>query len=173
MPNPMNSLTHPSALILIISALAVAALIACSSPSNDDASKAEEPAPTSSTPSGRTLFVTNCAGCHGAIGEGQPNWHIRNADGSLPAPPLNGDGHTWHHGDGLLYRVVYEGGAEVSLPGFKTVMPTFAEVLSHEEIIAVINYVKSLWEGKMSRGLLISESQAFASEQDPFPTESP
>ncbi len=154
-------------IIILILTLAAVALWGCSS-----SQKADSPAPQStspSAPSGRTLFAANCAGCHGAFGEGQPNWHIRNADGSLPAPPLNGDGHTWHHSDGLLYTIVRDGGAQLSLPGYKTVMPSFNEILSHQEIVAVLTYVKSLWEDKTSRGLSISESQAYASQQDPFP----
>lgn len=165
----MNNLIHPSiaAILLITLTLAAAALLACSSPSETGAPAAEDPSP----PSGRTLFVTNCAGCHGAVGEGQPNWHVRNADGSLPAPPLNGDGHTWHHSDGLLYRIVRDGGAELAVPGFKSVMPAFSETLTHQEIVAVLTYVKSLWTDKTSRGISIVESQAFASEQDPFPSQ--
>ncbi len=152
---------------ILLLTLAAAALIACSSPSTSDSSDTEDPSPLS----GRTLFVTNCAGCHGVNGEGQPNWHIRNADGTLPAPPLNGDGHTWHHADGLLYRIVSDGGAELSLPGYKSGMPALGETLSREEIIAVLTYVKSLWEDKTSRGISITESQAFASQNDPFPSQ--
>ena len=154
-------------LLPILAITLAAALIACSSPPESDSPAAGDPAP----PSGRTLFITNCAGCHGVNGEGQPNWHVRNADGTLPAPPLNGDGHTWHHSDGLLYRIVRDGGAELSVPGFKSGMPSLGETLSREEIIAVLTYVKSLWTGKTSRGIEISESQAFASQNDPFPAQ--
>ena len=162
----------PSAVaIFVILAVAAVALIACSSSSESDDKAAE--VPTDPIATGQKLFASNCAACHGAGGVGQSNWHIRKADGSLPAPPLNGDGHTWHHGDGLLYRIVSEGGAALEAPGLKSVMPAFGERLSHEEIIAVLTYVKSHWEGKMSRGLFISESQAFASQHDPFPPEAP
>ena len=92
---------------------------------------------------------------------------------SLPAPPLNGDGHTWHHADGLLYRIVSQGGQlweDPSLPQFKSGMPAFEEQLSHEEIIAVIEYVKSLWADKEIRGVSILEHQTLMSETDPFPS---
>ena len=171
MPNPNKNPLRSSAALILMLTLAAATLIACSSTSPNDSSDAEGPAPASSTPSGRTLFITNCAGCHGVNGEGQPNWHIRNADGALPAPPLNGDGHTWHHADGLLYRIVRDGGAELSLPGYKSGMPALGETLSHQEIVAVLTYVKSLWESKTSRGISITESQAFASQNDPFPSQ--
>ena len=157
-------------LLLTILTIALAALIACSSaPEADDLTGSAPATPTDPVAQGKIVYAKNCAGCHGANGQGQPNWHIRNADGSLPAPPLNGDGHTWHHSDGLLYRVVRNGGAEFAAPGFKTVMPSFTEILSHQEIVAVLTYVKSLWTGKTSRGISITESQAFNSQRDPFP----
>lgn len=123
-------------------------------------------------PTGREIFAAHCALCHGAEGAGQSNWHIANDDGTLPAPPLNGDGHTWHHPDGLLYRIVSQGGAQFespSDPGFKSAMPAFGDRLSHEEIIAVLTYVKSLWGNKVRMDFSIRESQALLSEQDPFP----
>ena len=126
--------------------------------------------PTSRT--GQEIFAATCAACHGADGHGQPDWHIPKEDGTLPAPPLNGDGHTWHHADGLLYRIVSGGGKileDPTVPSFKSGMPAFGEQLSHEELIAVITYVKSLWDDKVKRGLTLRESQALVSESDPFP----
>ena len=165
----------PSAVAtLIMLAVAAAALIGCSStPEVEDTSRNGTDPQADPIVTGQKVFASNCAACHGAGGVGQSNWHIRKADGTLPAPPLNGEGHTWHHGDGLLYRIVSEGGAALEAPGLKSVMPAFGERLSHQEIVAVLTYVKSHWEGKMSRGLFISESQAFASQQDPFPPGSP
>ena len=123
--------------------------------------------------SGEEVYAANCAACHGPGGEGQPDWHVVKADGTLPAPPLNGDGHTWHHADGELYRVVSQGGQILEDPGldFKSAMPAFGEQLSHSEMVAVLTYVKSLWGEKTSRGLSIRESQALVSERDPFPEE--
>ena len=126
-----------------------------------------------SEPTGRELFASNCAACHGAGGEGQPDWHVRKDDGRLPPPPLNGDGHTWHHADGLLYRIVNEGGKifeDPSYPSFKSAMPAFGDQLSHEEIVAVLAHIKDLWGDKTKRGLSIRESQALVSEEDPFPS---
>ena len=48
-------------------------------------------------------------------------------------------------------------------------MPAFGDRLSHQEIIEVLAYVKSLWGDKSKRGMSIQESQALASEQDPVP----
>ena len=36
---------------------------------------------------GQRVYTAHCATCHGAHGEGQPNWRERNAAGLLPAPP--------------------------------------------------------------------------------------
>ena len=122
---------------------------------------------------GQQLFTANCAACHGAMGQGQPDWHIPKPDGILPAPPLNGEGHTWHHGDGFLYRVVSQGGKiqeTPTVPDFKSGMPAFGTILSHDEIISVLDYVKSLWADKTKLGFSIRESQALASENDPLPS---
>ncbi len=145
-----------------------AVAMACSSSPNIESPTIE---PTEHP--GQGTFAATCAVCHGVEGEGEPDWHIRKADETLPAPPLNGDGHTWHHADGLLYRIVSQGGQlweDPSLPQFKSGMPAFGEQLSNEEIIAVIEYVKSLWADKEIRGVSIMEHQALMSETDPFPS---
>jgi mono/diheme cytochrome c family protein len=156
---------YATVLTLLIAALAVVA--ACSSSSGDQAVSS---APVPRT--GQEVFASTCALCHGASGQGQHNWHIANDDGTLPPPPLNGDGHTWHHADGYLYRVVSQGGKineDPLLPSFKSAMPAFGDQFSHEEIISVIEYVKSLWGDKTGLGWSIRESQAIVSERDPFP----
>ncbi len=155
--------------------LAIAIVAACTSPPDEVLIESEEPvAPTEQAArSGEDIFTSICAACHGSEGQGQPEWHVRNEDGTLPAPPLNGDGHTWHHSDGFLYRIVRNGGKfqedPVLLPGFRSSMPAFGSQLNHEETVAVITYFKSLWGGKTSRGLLIRDAQANASTNDPFP----
>ncbi len=49
---------------------------------------------------GRTVYAEHCAECHGKNLEGEPDWRTPKADGTLPAPPHDDSGHTWHHGDG-------------------------------------------------------------------------
>lgn len=160
----------------IVAALAlVILLIAACSPDPAQAPQAPAIAPTvENSPTGGELFAANCAVCHGVGGEGQPNWHVRKENGTLPPPPLNGDGHTWHHADGLLYRIVSQGGKiyeSPDNPSFKSAMPAFGDRLSHEELVAVLTYIKSLWGDKTRMGLSIRESQALVSENDPFPDE--
>ena len=57
------------------------------------------------------------------------------------------------------------------IPSFKSGMPAFGEVLSHDDIIAVIEYAKSLWGDKVAEGLVLKKraSQALVSETDPYP----
>ena len=50
-------------------------------------------------------------------------------------------------------------------------MPAFGDRLSHQEIIGVLTYIKSLWGDKTYQGVSIRESQALLSEEDPFPPE--
>ncbi len=160
--------------IVALYALVWALLAACGPDARGASTSAVAAVPA--PPTGQEIFAANCAVCHGAEGEGQPNWHIANDDGTLPAPPLNGDGHTWHHPDGLLYRVVSQGGAQFegpSDPGFKSAMPAFEDRLSHEEIIAVLTYVKSLWSNKVRMDFSIRESQELLSQRDPFPPQRP
>ncbi|MCW5719495.1 MAG: cytochrome c, partial [Bauldia sp.] len=52
---------------------------------------------------GQTLYLANCASCHGVDLEGQPNWQTPLADGRFPAPPHDETGHTWHHSDAQLF----------------------------------------------------------------------
>lgn len=95
---------------------------------------------------GRQVCQARCAACHGAQLQGQPNWRQRGPDGLLPAPPHDASGHTWHHGDELLFRITKFGVAKVAnLNDYATAMPAFEGVLSDEEIIAVLSWIKSQW----------------------------
>ena len=96
---------------------------------------------------GETVYVEQCASCHGVNLEGQPEWKSQNEDGSFRAPPHNESGHTWHHGDPTLLKAIYAGGARLADMniGGKSNMPVFAETLSDDEITAVLSYIKSTW----------------------------
>ena len=94
---------------------------------------------------GQTLYGAHCASCHGANLEGQPEWRSPQADGTLPAPPHNDDGHTWHHPDALLFDYTKRGGQALAPEGFKSAMPPFAATLSDSEIWAILSFIKSRW----------------------------
>lgn len=95
---------------------------------------------------GERVYRSHCAACHGAALEGQPNWRERGPDGLLPAPPHDASGHTWHHPDEVLFRITKFGVASAAgLGEYKTAMPKYDGVLSDEEIVAVLSWIKSRW----------------------------
>ncbi len=94
---------------------------------------------------GGALYGAHCAACHGAELEGEPNWRRRKPDGLLPAPPHDETGHTWHHPDGQLFEITKRGTAALVGSDYQTAMGPFGEVLSDDEIRAVLAYIKSRW----------------------------
>ncbi len=94
---------------------------------------------------GSMLYGEYCAACHGAELEGQANWRKRDPDGLLPAPPHDETGHTWHHPDRQLFEITKRGTAALIGPDYQTTMGPFGEVLSDDEIRAVLAYIKSRW----------------------------
>ena len=153
-----------AALLTVVALSSAAAGCGAAEPSAGEAPPAGEVGQRS----GAQIFAAVCATCHGERGEGANDWKVRDEDGRLPPPPLNGDGHTWHHADGVLYRIVRDGGA---MFGAGSNMPAFGETLTREEIIAVLEYVKTLWAGKTQDGLAIGDAQRQLSEADPYPGE--
>lgn len=101
---------------------------------------------------GAALYASSCAACHGVNLEGQPDWRSKGPDGRLPAPPHNEDGHTWHHGDGLLFQYTKLGGqATLAQSGvdYDSGMPSFGGTLTDAEILNIIGYIKSTWSDRM------------------------
>jgi mono/diheme cytochrome c family protein len=94
---------------------------------------------------GERIYRQDCASCHGADLEGQPNWRTRLANGRLPAPPHDETGHTWHHSDAVLFHITKEGPAAFAGGNYESDMPGYGDVLSDAEIIAVLSYIKSTW----------------------------
>ncbi len=95
---------------------------------------------------GATVYQENCASCHGGNLEGQPDWRSPGEDGRLPAPPHDASGHTWHHdGETLFQLTKYGVGALINDPDYASNMPIYDGVLSDDEIIAVLSYIKSTW----------------------------
>ena len=100
---------------------------------------------------GKPIYANYCAACHGINMQGQPNWRQRMPNGRLPAPPHDKTGHTWHHPDDLLVDMVKNGlvpGRTAPL-GYQSDMPAYGAILSDEEIVAVIAYIKSSWPPKV------------------------
>ncbi|UCH76172.1 MAG: cytochrome c [Rhodospirillales bacterium] len=94
---------------------------------------------------GSEVYTAHCAACHGADLEGEANWRRRKADGTLPAPPHDQTGHTWHHADALLFEITKFGGQAMAPAGYRSGMPAFQGVLDDREIVASIAFIKSRW----------------------------
>ena len=115
---------------------------------------------------GAAVYGANCASCHGARGEATPDWKRPDAHGDYPPPPHDSTGHTWHHADGLLYRIVATGVTDRTSRR-PSRMPGFGAVLTDAEIRDVITYLRTLWTPAQRR------RQADASRDDPFPKPPP
>lgn len=158
-----------SMVVAALAAVSVAVWLLAGGPLPGSGEEADEPPgwppPRDVIARGRLVYQSNCVTCHGANGEGEPNWKVQHPDGAYPAPPHDATGHTWHHSDGLLFEIVRDGGARFESPTFRSRMPAWGANLSDEEIRAVITYLKSLW-GSRERAF-----QAEMSRDQPFPTQ--
>ncbi|SFU23280.1 cytochrome c [Mesorhizobium sp. YR577] len=101
---------------------------------------------------GEAVYVERCAACHGRNLEGQPDWQTPDKEGLMPAPPHDRNGHTWHHPDKLLFNITKLGVAKAAnLKDYKTRMPAFGEVMSDDDIVAVLSYIKSRWPEELRK----------------------
>lgn len=98
---------------------------------------------------GERVYAANCAACHGANLEGQPNWRTRNANGRLPAPPHDASGHTWHHDDQTLFKLTKYGLSALVGRPVETDMPAYEGKLTDDEIRAALAYIRSQWPKKI------------------------
>lgn len=131
-----------------LSAVAAALLAGCSEPSVEK-SRAD-PRDTAKVALGAKLYTENCAVCHGAKLEGQPNWREKLPNGRMPAPPHDESGHTWHHTDEVLFGITKHGlvPGKYAPPGYQSDMPAFAGKLSDNDIWAALSFIESRWKSK-------------------------
>ncbi len=110
-----------------------------------------DPADTNLVMQGKVIYTNNCASCHGESLQGQPDWRQRLPSGRLPAPPHDKTGHTWHHPDAMLVDIVKNGliPGKTAPPRYESDMPAYGNILTDEEIVAVITYIKSTWPPKV------------------------
>lgn len=81
---------------------------------------------------GAKLYIDNCAGCHQSQGRGIPNVF----------PPLAGNGVVLAPDPANIFKVVLGG---IPAQGKYAPMPSFAGVLTDEQITAIANYVRTSW----------------------------
>jgi len=105
------------------------------------------------TDRGQTLYAGQCAACHGANLEGQPDWRRPGENGILPAPPHDETGHTWHHDNQLLFEYTQLGGAQAlaarGVTGFQSGMPGFGDTLSDDELWDILAFIRSTWPARV------------------------
>jgi len=116
--------------LLAATLLVVAALQGACSSGGADSGKFPIELTDSRVAAGEKIYARNCASCHGPV----------QGPVVLAAAPVHGDaGHTWHHPDRLLHQWVLD------RPPLATVMPAFRGVLTDEEVLEVLAYIKSTW----------------------------
>ena len=122
---------------------------------------------------GGAVYAAECAACHGANLEGQPNWRQRRADGRLPAPPHDPSGHTWHHPDAQLFALTKFGTDVVAVGDGGTVVrrsngqwhnvPDVPPALAYLRAVTVTEDGRMITAG--GAGTLIQAQLAAASQQ--------
>lgn len=124
-------------------------LSACGKPPSAADDPRADPRDTAKVELGARLYAQNCAACHGAKLEGQPEWRRRHDNGRLPAPPHDESGHTWHHPDEVLFAITKNGPVPPYAPkDYESDMPAFGGKLSDDQIWAVLAYIKSHWRSR-------------------------
>jgi mono/diheme cytochrome c family protein len=121
-----------SGIVLVLTALALAAQDGRLSVS--DAKKLKNPVPYTkkSISQGREIFTRNCVGCHGPDGKAQIDVVADATD--LTDPKGYRDGSS----DGEIFRSISEG-AGASMPSFKS------QIDHQEDLWRLVNYIHSLW----------------------------
>ncbi len=119
-------------LLVLLLFIVLVVLGACGGGGDDGTDSGKFPIELTSSriAAGEILYAQNCASCHGPV----------QGPVALPGAPLHGDaGHTWHHPDRLLHTWTLD------RPPLAAIMPAFRGVLSDEEVIEVLAYIKSNW----------------------------
>jgi mono/diheme cytochrome c family protein len=106
---------------------------------------------------GKTVYDARCASCHGADGAGMPPQY----------PPLASNQSIQMESAVNPIRMVLNGGLPPATLGNPQPygMPPFAQILSDDEVAAVVTYIRSAWG---NRGTPVSASQANALRSAPL-----
>lgn len=90
-------------------------------------------------------YKTYCAQCHGRNLQGQPLWHLQDADLPRRAPAQDDTGHSWQHPDEDLFQMIRTGHFPNEINKTHSFMPAFGGQMDDTEIIEVIAFIKSRW----------------------------
>jgi mono/diheme cytochrome c family protein len=149
---PQGDGRRPSAQTIVIAVFAALVLVglgvffarAGGQPRLSGIERADPRSPTL-VAAGRQLYVSRCAGCHGAGAQGAAGWQSRSPGGVQPAPPLDGGGPAPQRTDARLFAVIKQGGQPFAAPETVSAMPGFGANLNDAEIWALVSYIKSTW----------------------------
>jgi mono/diheme cytochrome c family protein len=94
---------------------------------------------------GGEIYSLRCGGCHGRRLEGQALWQLRDQYLGRRAPPHDSTGHSWQHSDEDLFQMTKNGRFSQAPKDVVSYMPAFDTVLSDDDIIAVLAFIKSRW----------------------------
>lgn len=119
---------------------------------------------------GQRNYNTYCAHCHGYGGDGQPVETAEQTErlGYHTVPLHNSAGHTWQHPDQLLFETIKYG---VESPTNLYTMTPFGELLSDNEIFAIIDYLRLWWTDEQQAWQAQLTTQFI--ENNPYWSESP
>jgi cytochrome c oxidase cbb3-type subunit 3 len=113
-----------------------------------DSVRLQSAAPRTASPvafqTGKRIWTTSCAGCHGVDGRGGEH-----------APNIATKPEALHLSDAEIFRIVHDG-------SWSMAMPSFGSSLDKSKITAVVNYLRSL-QGGLSSESLPGDPQAGAS----------
>ncbi len=105
---------------------------------------------------GQVIYERHCLKCHGESGRGTVlDWRIRDADGHLPPPPLNGRAQAALQPASALLATIREGS-----PAGEGKMPGWKGTLSERDMQDVLAYIQSLWSAPVYRLWLTIEARS-------------
>jgi mono/diheme cytochrome c family protein len=122
---------RPVVLSAVMAGSAQAQGVSWNIPQDAVALKSPPSAAAAAMKTGRSIFASRCAKCHGADGRGSGP----SSDPKHPAANLTDPSRAEPNPDGVLFYKIWNGGAP---------MPAFKSSLEKDEVWAVVEYVKTL-----------------------------